>query len=47
MGIRAQVSVAGKLGFTSHQNAVPLLRELVLHNDSDQSYENLTLQLQM
>lgn len=46
MGIKAQVSIAGKLGFTSHQNAVPLLRELVLHNEADQTYENLTLHLQ-
>lgn len=45
MNIKAQVSIARKLGFTSHQNAVPLLRELVLHNESDQAYENLTLYL--
>jgi len=46
MSIKAQVSVAHKLGFTSHQNAVPLLREIVLHNESDQTFQNLTLQLQ-
>lgn len=45
MTIKAQVSIARKLGFTSHQNAVPLLRELVLHNESDQTFENLTLHL--
>ncbi|WP_017348380.1 DUF3320 domain-containing protein [Pantoea sp. A4] len=45
MGIKAQVSIASKLGFTSHQNAVPLLRELVLHNESEEAYENLTLHL--
>ncbi|WP_455812762.1 DUF3320 domain-containing protein [Pseudomonas graminis] len=46
MSIRAQVSIAQKLGFTSHQNAVPLLRELVLHNESDQNFQDLTLHLQ-
>ncbi|MEN3754393.1 hypothetical protein ABC733_22390 [Mangrovibacter sp. SLW1] len=46
MSIKAYVSVAHKLGFTSHQNAVPLLRELVLHNESDQTYQDLTLNLQ-
>lgn len=46
MSIKAYVSVAHKLGFTSHQNAVPLLRELVLHNESDQAYQDLTLYLQ-
>ncbi|KIS44347.1 DUF3320 domain-containing protein [Kosakonia radicincitans] len=46
MSIKAHVSVARKLGFTSHQNAVPLLRELVLHNESDQTYQDLTLHLQ-
>jgi len=46
MSIKAYVSVAHKLGFTSHQNAVPLLRELVLHNESDQTYQDLTLYLQ-
>ncbi|WP_038911224.1 DUF3320 domain-containing protein [Dickeya dadantii] len=46
MSIKAYVSVAHKLGFTSHQNAVPLLRELVLHNESDQTYQDLTLHLQ-
>lgn len=46
MSIKAQVSIAQKLGFTSHQNAVPLLRELVLHNESDQTLQDLTLHLQ-
>lgn len=45
MGIKAQVSIAHKLGFTSHQNAVPLLRELVLHNESEETYQDLTLHL--
>lgn len=45
MRIKAQVSIASKLGFTSHQNAVPLLRELVLHNESDQILQDLTLHL--
>ncbi|WP_149330354.1 DUF3320 domain-containing protein [Citrobacter braakii] len=46
MSIKAHVSIARKLGFTSHQNAVPLLRELALHNESEQTFENLTLHLQ-
>lgn len=46
MSIKAQVSIAHKLGFTSHQNAVPLLRELTLHNESEETFENLTLHLQ-
>lgn len=46
MSIKVQVSIAHKLGFTSHQNAVPLLRELVLHNESEQRFQDLTLYLQ-
>lgn len=46
MSIKAQVSIARKLGFTSHQNAVPMLRELVLHNESEQTFQDLTLHLQ-
>ncbi|MFP1979835.1 DUF3320 domain-containing protein [Lonsdalea quercina] len=45
MSIKAQVSIASKLGFTSHQNAVPLLRELVLYNESERTFEDLTLHL--
>ncbi|WP_404689085.1 hypothetical protein [Raoultella planticola] len=45
MGIKAQVSIAHKLGFTSHQNAVPLLRELILHNESEETFQDLTLHL--
>jgi very-short-patch-repair endonuclease len=45
MSIQAQVSIAHKLGFTSHQNAVPLLRELILHNESEQTFQDLTLHL--
>ncbi|MDY3569010.1 hypothetical protein [Enterobacter hormaechei] len=47
MSIKAQISIARKLVVTSHQNAVPLLRELVLHNESEQSFEDLTLHLQI
>ena len=46
MNIKVQIGVAAKLGFTSHQNAVPLIRELVLHNESDDIYQDLTLSLQ-
>lgn len=46
MSIKVQASIARKLGFTSHQNAVPLIRELVLHNESDKTYQDLVLRLQ-
>lgn len=46
MSIKVQASIAPKLGFTSHQNAVPLIRELVLHNESDKTYQDLVLRLQ-
>ncbi|VDR28320.1 Uncharacterised protein [Raoultella terrigena] len=39
MGIKAQVSIAHKLGFTSHPDAVPLLRELILHNESEETFQ--------
>jgi hypothetical protein len=32
LSIRMTASVAGKVGFASHQNAVPILRELEVHN---------------
>lgn len=38
-------TVAQKLGFASHQNAVPLLRELEIANDSDKTLDDLTLTL--
>ncbi|ARQ79296.1 DNA helicase [Oxalobacter formigenes OXCC13] len=45
MDIKAKISVVTKIGFASHQNAVPLLRELSLYNESDKTYQDLTLSL--
>jgi len=45
MDINIEAIVASKLGFASHQNAVPVLRELLITNNSDADCNNLTLQL--
>lgn len=45
MSIRVQISVAPKFGFATQQNSVPLIRELVIHNESEQNYDRLSLQL--
>ncbi len=42
-GIQIRATVAKKITFASHQNSVPLIRELSLHNVSESDYENLTL----
>ena len=41
--IQIRATVAQKITFASHQNSVPLIRELSLHNVSESDYENLTL----
>jgi very-short-patch-repair endonuclease len=43
MGIEIVSTVAPKVGFASHQNATPILRELVLRNSGDGNYEGLTV----
>lgn len=43
--IRMTAAVADKVGFASHQNAVPILRELEVHNDGDHAYSDLTVHL--
>lgn len=45
MTVAVQGSVAGKLGFASHQNAVPVLPELEIRNEGSESYQDLTVEL--
>ncbi|WP_407310864.1 DUF4011 domain-containing protein [Pseudomonas sp. nanlin1] len=45
MNIKIEALIARKIGFASHQNAVPLVRELSLWNQQDTPFENLTLTL--
>jgi very-short-patch-repair endonuclease len=45
MTIKIEGVIANKIGFASHQNAVPVLRELTVHNDGDADYNDLELQL--
>lgn len=45
MKIAIEGIVAGKIGFASHQNAVPLLRELSISNAGDQHSDGLTVEL--
>lgn len=42
--IQIRATVAKKITFASHQNSVPLIRELSLHNVSESDYENLILE---
>ncbi len=45
MNIKIEALIARKIGFASHQNAVPLVRELSLWNQEDTTLENLVLTL--
>jgi very-short-patch-repair endonuclease len=45
MTIEIEALIARKIGFASHQNAVPLIRELSLWNKQDTDIEHLTLTL--
>ncbi len=45
MAIKIEGVIASKVGFASHQNAVPVMRELTVHNDSDTDYNDLVLEL--
>ena len=45
MGIALEGIVASKIGFASHQNSVPILRELSISNDSELDYDNLIVEL--
>lgn len=43
MTIKIDVTVTTKLGFASQQNAVPVLRELEITNNSESNYDDLAL----
>jgi very-short-patch-repair endonuclease len=45
MNITIGASVSSKIGFASHQNAVPVLRELELENAGEKAFDDLTLTL--
>src|SRR5471030_652537 len=45
MTIKIEGVIANKIGFASHQNAVPVLRELTVHNDGEADYNDLELEL--
>lgn len=45
MSIRVEAVAAKKIGFASHQNAVPVIRELIIHNQSDDEYQDIVLTL--
>jgi len=45
MGVVIEGIVASKIGFASHQNSVPLLRELTLSNDAEIDYDDLVVEL--
>ena len=45
MSLEISASLAAKIGFASHQNAVPLLHELLLVHSAEQPLENLAVVL--
>ncbi|HXQ99832.1 MAG TPA: hypothetical protein VN798_05540, partial [Pseudomonas sp.] len=45
MNIKIEALIARKIGFASHQNAVPLVRELSLWNQEETTLEDLVLTL--
>ncbi|WP_416425063.1 DUF3320 domain-containing protein [Pseudomonas sp. App30] len=45
MSIKIEAVIARKIGFASHQNAVPLLRELTISNEGDVVRQGLVLSL--
>ena len=45
MSIEVLASVAAKVGFASHQNAVPVLADLQIANPSEETYHDLALEL--
>jgi very-short-patch-repair endonuclease len=46
MGISIEGVVSAKLGLASHQNAVPLLRQLTITNDGAEGLDDLVLELE-
>lgn len=45
MNIKIEAMIARKIGFASHQNSVPLVRELSIWNQEETNLENLVLTL--
>src|SRR5450830_445408 len=45
MSIKIEAVIARKIGFASHQNAVPLVRELSVWNGGEQPFQDLALTL--
>lgn len=45
MSIMIEGNFANKIGLASHQNAVPLVGSIIIVNDSQEDFENLTLAL--
>lgn len=45
MTIKIEGVIASKIGFASHQNSVPVLRELTVRNDGEVDYNDLELEL--
>ena len=45
MSIRLSAAIAEKVGFASHQNAVPILRDLEIHNEGATDFADLVLTL--
>ncbi|EJN28098.1 hypothetical protein PMI35_03146 [Pseudomonas sp. GM78] len=45
MTIKIEGVIANKIGFASHQNAVPVLRELTVHNHGEADFNDLELEL--
>lgn len=45
MGIAIEGAVASKIGFASHQNAVPILRELTISNEAGIDHDDLVVEL--
>ena len=45
MTLEIKSAIAAKIGFASHQNAVPVLRELELVNSGELPFENLVLEM--
>ena len=46
MGISIEGVVSSKLGLASHQNAVPLLRQLIIANEGAEGLDDLVLELE-
>lgn len=45
MSISIAARIASKIGFASHQNAVPVLRELEITNEGEETFETLVLSI--